>query len=101
MEPLLVGGVSGLVGAAAGFFAARLGRGAELATGAGTALSPITGAPRSAPDETELRKIIIANGHRLRVYVPFGKEWYAYSMRRLRENPQVSLYIMRAFFGLR
>lgn len=51
--------------------------------------------------DPELRKIILSHGHRLRVYVPFGKEWYAYSMRRLRENPQVSLHIMRAFVGLR
>lgn len=51
--------------------------------------------------DPELRRIIVAGGHRLRVYVPFGKEWYAYSMRRLRENPQVSMHVMRAFFGLR
>lgn len=51
--------------------------------------------------DPELRKIIIAAGHRLRVYVPFGQEWHAYSMRRLRENPAVATHIMRAFFGLR
>ncbi len=51
--------------------------------------------------DPELRKIIIAHGHRLRVYVPFGHDWYAYSMRRLRENPAVATHIMRAFFGLR
>ncbi|MBL8111608.1 MAG: hypothetical protein JNK60_01895 [Acidobacteria bacterium] len=54
MEPLLLGGVSGLVGAAAGFLAARLGRAPEAATG--TALSPLAGPPRSVSDETELRR---------------------------------------------
>jgi proline dehydrogenase len=51
--------------------------------------------------DAELRRLIISHGHHLRVYVPFGQEWYAYSMRRLRENPEVAMYIMRAFFGLR
>jgi proline dehydrogenase len=51
--------------------------------------------------DSQLRRIILAQGHPLRVYVPFGKEWYAYSMRRLRENPEVARYVMRAFFGLR
>ena len=30
---------------------------------------------------------LVAEGHRLRIYVPFGSQWYAYSMRRLQENP--------------
>lgn len=51
--------------------------------------------------DPQLRKIIIAAGHKLRVYVPFGKEWYAYSTRRLRENPEVAKHVIRAFFGLR
>jgi proline dehydrogenase len=46
-------------------------------------------------DET-LRRILIRSGHRLRVYVPFGEKWHAYSMRRLRENPQVAGYILKA-----
>jgi proline dehydrogenase len=46
-------------------------------------------------DET-LRRILIRDGHRLRVYVPFGEKWHAYSMRRLRENPQVAGYILKA-----
>ena len=36
---------------------------------------------------------LIRDGHRLRVYVPFGKHWYAYSMRRLQENPKIASYI--------
>jgi proline dehydrogenase len=36
---------------------------------------------------------LVAEGHRLRVYVPFGREWYGYSLRRLQENPKVAGYI--------
>ncbi|MBM3328084.1 MAG: proline dehydrogenase [Calditrichaeota bacterium] len=50
--------------------------------------------------EPELRKILIDAGHRMRVYVPFGEEWYAYSTRRLKENPNIARYVMRDFLGL-
>ena len=50
--------------------------------------------------DSDLRRILIAGGHRLRVYVPYGRDWYPYSMRRLRENPEVALHVMRAFLGL-
>ena len=43
-----------------------------------------------------LRQKLIAEGHRLRVYVPFGENWYAYSVRRLRENPQIAGYVIKA-----
>lgn len=46
----------------------------------------------------ELRKIIVDLGHKLRVYTPFGKQWYAYSTRRLRENPNVAGHIVKAMF---
>ena len=36
---------------------------------------------------------LVATGHRLRIYVPFGREWYGYSLRRLQENPKVAGYI--------
>ena len=49
----------------------------------------------------DLRKMILANGHNLRVYVPFGPDWYPYSTRRLRENPDVAVYIAKAFLGIR
>lgn len=45
-----------------------------------------------------LRRSLIASGHRLRVYVPFGKDWYGYSVRRLKENPSVAGYIVKAMF---
>ena len=42
-----------------------------------------------------LRRILLDAGHRLRVYVPFGEQWYAYSVRRLRENPQIAGYALK------
>ncbi len=48
--------------------------------------------------DEQLRRIILGDDHRLRVYVPFGKEWYAYSVRRLRENPRIAGYVFRAIF---
>ncbi|MBR9975314.1 MAG: proline dehydrogenase family protein [Bacteroidetes bacterium] len=46
------------------------------------------------------RDQIVADGHRLRVYVPFGDQWYAYSTRRLKENPSVAMHVVKAIFGL-
>jgi len=50
--------------------------------------------------DPELRRIILGRGHRLRVYVPFGRDWYPYSMRRLRDNPTVAHHVSRAMLGL-
>ena len=36
---------------------------------------------------------LVRDGHRLRVYVPFGTHWYEYSMRRLQENPTIAGYV--------
>jgi proline dehydrogenase len=36
---------------------------------------------------------LLAQGERLRIYVPFGRQWYEYSLRRLQENPKVAGYI--------
>jgi proline dehydrogenase len=46
-----------------------------------------------------LRQDLISRGHRLRVYVPFGADWYAYSVRRLRENPSVAKHVVTAFIN--
>jgi proline dehydrogenase len=43
-----------------------------------------------------VRDALIAEGHRLRVYVPFGEDWYGYSIRRLKENPSIGGYIVKA-----
>ena len=36
---------------------------------------------------------LVRGGHRLRIYTPFGRHWYAYSLRRLQENPKLAGYI--------
>lgn len=46
----------------------------------------------------ELRKSIVKKGHRMRVYVPFGSQWFAYSTRRLKENPKMASLIIKALF---
>jgi proline dehydrogenase len=45
-----------------------------------------------------LRRRLVAAGHRLRVYVPYGEAWYGYSMRRLKENPAIAGHIVKNFF---
>lgn len=45
-----------------------------------------------------LRKSIVDAGHRMRVYVPFGKQWFGYSTRRLKENPEMAGVIIKAIF---
>ena len=51
--------------------------------------------------DEKLRGIISREGHRLRVYVPYGANWYAYSMRRLRENPRIAGYVLRSLLSRR
>ena len=46
-----------------------------------------------------LRRELLAAGHAVRVYVPFGELWYRYSMRRLRENPNMVGHIIRNLFA--
>ena len=46
-----------------------------------------------------LRKKLVEKGHPLRVYVPFGELWYNYSVRRLRENPNIAGHIIRNLFS--
>ena len=42
---------------------------------------------------------LVEKGHRLRIYVPYGDEWYAYSLRRLQENPKIAGYIAADTLG--
>ncbi len=42
---------------------------------------------------------LVADGRRVRIYVPFGEQWYAYSLRRLQENPAMATTIARAAVG--
>jgi proline dehydrogenase len=46
----------------------------------------------------ELRQSIVDKGHLMRVYVPFGKHWFGYSTRRLKENPKIANHIIKAIF---
>ncbi|MCX6245969.1 MAG: proline dehydrogenase family protein [Bacteroidetes bacterium] len=46
----------------------------------------------------DLRKSIVEKGHVMRVYVPFGKQWFGYSTRRLKENPKMAMLIIKALF---
>ncbi len=48
----------------------------------------------------DLRQKIRKRGERLRVYVPFGKDWYAYSIRRLQENPNMAMDITKNLFRI-
>ena len=67
------------------------------------------GAHAISPDRYEFQMLLgvrrerarelVAAGHRLRVYVPFGKRWYEYSLRRLQENPAMAGTIARATVG--
>jgi proline dehydrogenase len=46
----------------------------------------------------KLRDSIVSEGHNMRVYVPFGKQWFGYSTRRLKENPKMASHIIKAIF---
>jgi proline dehydrogenase len=49
--------------------------------------------------DEELRSILVEDGHKLRVYVPFGEDWYEYSTRRLKENPKIAGYVTKDVIG--
>lgn len=46
----------------------------------------------------DLQRRLVAEGYRLRLYVPFGKAWYPYLMRRLAERPANLFFLARHFF---
>jgi proline dehydrogenase len=58
---------------------------------------------RLTPDRYEFQMLLgvkeraadalVQEGHRVRVYVPFGERWYEYSLRRLQENPRIATYV--------
>ncbi len=49
----------------------------------------------------DLQRRLLEDGYRLRVYVPYGTEWYPYFMRRLAERPANVLFVLRSIFGER
>jgi proline dehydrogenase len=63
----------------------------------------IVGEAGLAPDRYEFQMLLgvrpdrgdelVASGHPLRVYVPYGQHWYEYSLRRLQENPRIARYV--------
>jgi proline dehydrogenase len=63
----------------------------------------LTAARGLGPEEYEFQMLLgvrpalgdelVRGGQRLRIYTPFGRQWYAYSLRRLQENPKIAGYI--------
>ncbi len=49
--------------------------------------------------QEKLRDRINKDGHKIRIYVPFGEHWYKYSIRRLQENPNMAWHIMKSIFS--
>ncbi len=47
----------------------------------------------------QLRRLLVGEGHPLRVYVPYGRAWFGYSIRRLLENPRMAAHVMRNVLG--
>jgi proline dehydrogenase len=43
---------------------------------------------------------LVREGHRLRIYTPYGRQWREYSMRRLKENPKIAGYILADLLGV-
>jgi proline dehydrogenase len=46
---------------------------------------------------TDLQRQLVADGYRVRIYVPFGTEWFPYFMRRLAERPANLAFFLRNF----
>lgn len=51
--------------------------------------------------DQELRDLLVEQGHRLRIYVPFGESWLPYSKRRLKENPSIAQHALRQMLGMK
>lgn len=49
--------------------------------------------------KANLRDKINKDGYKVRIYVPFGLDWYRYSIRRLQENPNMAFDIVKNFFS--
>ena len=49
----------------------------------------------------DLQAALVRDGYRMRVYVPFGKQWFPYFMRRLGERPANVGFVLRGIFGER
>jgi proline dehydrogenase len=47
----------------------------------------------------DLQNALVAEGYRVRVYIPFGREWFPYFMRRLGERPANVSFVLRSILG--
>ena len=50
------------------------------------------------PMKGKLKKLL-ESGYKVRVYVPYGPDWYEYSLRRLKENPNIAGYVIKNLFA--
>ncbi len=48
---------------------------------------------------TDLQKELIGKGYKVRIYVPFGKEWFSYTLRRMAERPANLIFVLRNIFS--
>lgn len=48
-----------------------------------------------------MRDDLIKSGERVRIYVPYGEDWYGYSTRRLKENPEIAGHVFKAMLGFK
>ena len=49
----------------------------------------------------DLQAMLVKEGYRVRVYIPFGREWFPYFMRRLGERPANVMFVVRSILGER
>ena len=78
-------------------------------TTSGSSSGPSSASTGSSPGATSCRcssasaaeraRQLVAGGHPLRIYVPYGEQWYEYSLRRLQENPKVAGYVAKDVLG--
>ncbi len=47
---------------------------------------------------TDLQRRLVRDGYRMRVYIPYGREWFPYFMRRLAERPANLMFFARHLF---
>ena len=47
---------------------------------------------------TDLQRDLVRRGYTMRVYIPFGRDWFPYFMRRLAERPANTLFFLKNFF---
>ncbi len=51
--------------------------------------------------KVDLRDKLVADGYKVRIYVPYGTHWYKYSIRRMKENPELPIAIIKNIFAKR